>query len=333
MHREEEVEPPPVPGAYNAGLGRSGSTLLGRALGSVDGLLFLGEIMHLFGRGMQRNERCACGTRIRSCEIWGGVLDDIESSGLCPDPSAVETLRHRFTEGRALLTPFLPWTPPGVRTELDSFRHLLRATYRSLHRRTGCRLIVDSSKSPAYARILLGTPGIHFHLVHLVRDSRGVAFSLGKERRRPGTSQSSELLDQRTAPVASALWSGAHLLTESLRPRAAGYVRVRYTDFVSSPVTEVVRVLRSVGLLGGGNGRGHPSDLTHLTGRTLRLGTQHVLAGHPVRSATGEVELCEDVEWRRALAGPKRLLVSALTFPLLARYGYLGNGAGGPREE
>ena len=319
--------PVAVPVVYIAGIGRSGSTLLGRALGSVDGLLFLGEVMHLFGRGMQRNERCACGARVRACDVWGGVLEDIESSGLCPDPGAVEAFRQRLTEGRGFLTPFLPWTPPGVRAELDAFRRLLGATYRSLHRRAGSRLIVDSSKNPAYARILLGAPGIRFHLVHLVRDSRGVAFSLAKRRRRPGTSRSTELLDRRTAPAASALWSGAHLLTESLRTRAAGYVRVRYTDFATSPAGEVERVLRSAGLPGHGNGRLGPARLAHLDGRKLRLGTQHVLAGHPIRSAKGEVELSEDVEWRRALPAPKRLLVSALTLPLLARYGYLRNGS------
>lgn len=324
-----------VPVAYIAGIGRSGSTLLGRALGSVDGRLFLGEVMHLFGRGMQRNERCACGARVRSCEVWGGVLDDIESSGHCPDPEAVEAFRHRVTEGRSLLAPFLPWTPPGLRGGLDSFRALLRETYRSLHRRTGARLIIDSSKSPAYARILLGVPGIRFHLIHLVRDSRGVAFSLAKVRKRPGTSRASEILDQRSAPVASALWSGAHLLTETLRSRAVAYVRVRYTDFVRAPADVVLRVLQSVGLEEGQertDGAGRASRLAHLNGSMLQLGVQHVLAGHPIRGATGEVELSEDLEWRRSLAPPKRLLVSAMTFPLLKRYGYMQNGAG-PEDE
>ena len=322
---------PEVPVAYIAGIGRSGSTLLGRALGSVDGLLFVGEAMHLFGRGMQRNERCACGTPVRSCDVWGGVLGDLEAEGLCPRPETVEACRRRFTESPSLLAPFLPWTPPAVRGRLEAFRRLLSATYRSLGRRTGCRLIVDSSKSPAYARILLGTPGIRLHLVHLVRDARGVAYSLAKARKRPGTNRPSELLDQRSAHVASALWSGAHLLTETLKPRAAGYIRVRYTDFVTSPAAVVRQVLTSVGLHEHEGLATGPGRLAHLNGRTLRLGVQHVLAGHPVRDATGEVRLTEDLEWQRALAPPKRLLVSALTFPLLARYGCLRNGSNGER--
>ena len=293
----------------------------------MDGLLFVGEAMHLFGRGLQRNERCACGMPVRSCDVWGGVLDDLEADGLCPRPAAVEAFRRRLTESASLLTPFLPWTPPAVRSRLDEFRRLLGATYRSLRRRTGCRLIVDSSKSPAYARILLGAPGIQVHLVHLVRDARGVAYSLAKARKRPGTNRPSELLDQRSAHAASLLWSGAHLLTEALKPRAAGYVRVRYTDFVASPAAVVRQVLTSVGPHEQEGLAARPEHLAHLNGRTLRLGVQHVLAGHPVRGATGEVRLSEDLEWRRALAPRKRLLVSALTFPLLARYGCLQNGS------
>lgn len=333
--RASASAPAPVPVAYIAGIGRSGSTLLGRALGSVDGLLFLGEVMHLFGRGMLRNERCACGARLRACDLWGGVLHDIESNGLCPDPHAVEAFRHRITEGRSLLAPFLPWTPPGLRDGLASFRALLGEVYQALQRRTGARLIIDSSKSPAYGRILQGVPGIRFHLVHLVRDARGVAFSLAKARKRPGTSRDSETLDQRSAPVASALWSGAHLLTETLRTRASGYVLVRYADFVRAPGEVVREVLGSVGLEDGRervDGAGGASPLAHLNGSTLQLGVQHVLAGHPTRSATGTVELSEDLEWRHRLAPPKRLLVGAMTFPLLKRYGCLRNGTGSEHD-
>lgn len=302
---------------YIAGIGRSGSTLLARALGSVDGYHTAGEFMHLFGRGMARNEECACGKPVRSCDVWGSVVEDLEADGLCSDPAAVEAFRHRMTESRALLTPFLPWSSERTHASIDTFRRLLSAAYRSLRRRTGCRVIVDSSKSPAYARILLETPGIRLHVVHLVRDSRGVAFSLEKKRRRPGT-RSLEHLDRRNALVGSTLWTGANLLTESLRGRAASFVRVRYTDFVRSPDAEVGRVLAAVG-----PERGPPARrLPHLNGRAVRLDVQHVLGSNHVRDEIGELELQEDLEWPRRLSATKRWLVSTLTLPLLLRYGY-----------
>ena len=305
---------------YIAGIGRSGSTLLARALGSIDGYHTAGEFMHLFGRGMARNEECACGARVRSCDVWRQVIEDIESRGLCDDPSDVEAFRHRMTEGRSILSPFAPWSMNGTRERFERFRALLSVTYRSLRRTTGCRVVVDSSKSPSYGRILLGVEGVRLHVVHLVRDSRGVAFSLQKRRRRPGT-YSHELLDRRSAIVGSTLWSAANLLTESLRERAASFVRVRYTDFVRSPDEEVARVLRAVRSERGGEPPARP--LPHLNGRAVRLGVQHVLASNPhVRDEIGELELEEDLEWPRRLARTKRWLVSALTLPLLRRYGY-----------
>lgn len=314
------VEGGPVPVVYIAGIGRSGSTILGRALGSISGFASVGEVMHLFGRGMARNERCACGAPVRSCPVWGAVVRDLEENGHCPDPAAVDAYRDRMTEGRALLSPFVPWKLPGARKRLARFQALLGMAYRSIRERTGSRVVVDSSKNPAYARILLGTPGIDLYLVHLVRDARGVAFSLEKKRQRPGTRKPSELLDRRGAALGSTLWSAANVLTESLRDQAAGYVRVRYRDFVRTPDEEVARVLASLGPVAGSSA--YEDRVRHLNGGTVPLDVQHVLAGNHVRDEIGRLDLEEDLEWRQALSPQKRWLVTAIALPLLMRYGY-----------
>ena len=49
--------------------------------------------------------------------------------------------------------------------------------YHDLARVTGASVIVDSSKSPALAALLTQVPGIELHVVHLVRDLRGVVSS------------------------------------------------------------------------------------------------------------------------------------------------------------
>ena len=49
---------------------------------------------------------------------------------------------------------------------------------------------------------------------------------------------------------------------------------------------------------------------------------QHVLGSNHVRDEIGELELQEDLEWPRRLSATKRWLVSAVTLPLLLRYGY-----------
>lgn len=63
----------PVRLLYLAGIGRSGSTLLERLLGEVPGVCSLGEVTHLWRRGVLRNERCGCGTPFLDCPFWRKV--------------------------------------------------------------------------------------------------------------------------------------------------------------------------------------------------------------------------------------------------------------------
>jgi hypothetical protein len=44
-----------------------------------------------------------------------------------------------------------------------------------------------------------------------------------------------------------------------------------------------------------------------------------------MRFRTGPITIRRDDEWRLRLPSGSRILTSALTFPLLARYGYLGS--------
>jgi len=51
---------------------------------------------------------------------------------------------------------------------------------------------------------------------------------------------------------------------------------------------------------------------------------QHTVAGNPVRMQSGPLKLRVDDAWRAAMPAGDRRLVTLLTFPLLARYGYAG---------
>jgi hypothetical protein len=53
------------------------------------------------------------------------------------------------------------------------------------------------------------------------------------------------------------------------------------------------------------------------------LSPSHTVAGNPMRFRTGPTQLRRDDAWRTELPRGRRRLVTALTAPLLARYGYL----------
>jgi hypothetical protein len=89
---------------------------------------------------------------------------------------------------------------------------------------------------------------------------------------------------------------------------------VRYEDAMAAPETALARMARLAGE--GGTTITVPGD------RTVAVGGQHAAAGNPVRLETGRVELREDDAWRTGQRVRDRLVVMALTAPLLRRYGY-----------
>lgn len=312
---------------YLAGKGRSGSTLLCRTLGDVPGFVAVGELMRIFGRGVTNGDLCSCGTPVPRCPLWSDVLDELRRAAPDFDPEHMERLRDRVTEGGDLSRYFfLPGRFPALERRLERYRRVLSGLYRAIREVSGCSVIVDSSKNAAYGRLLSETEGVSLSVVHLVRDSRGVAHSLSKMKRRPGTNGRREFFERRGPLGASTLWTAAQLMTESLRDRAARFTTVRYEDFVHAPRTTVEQILA---LLGASNGSG---ELAHVddTG-AVRLGEHHLIASNPNRNERGEIELREDRTWQERMDPLRRGVVTLLTRPLLKRYGYLdGDGRGDP---
>ena len=55
---------------YIGGLGRSGSTLVERLAGQLPGACAVGELVHLWERGITEDERCGCGAPFHQCPFW-----------------------------------------------------------------------------------------------------------------------------------------------------------------------------------------------------------------------------------------------------------------------
>jgi hypothetical protein len=67
--------------------------------------------------------------------------------------------------------------------------------------------------------------------------------------------------------------------------------------------------------------------LDFLGGSAVEMRVNHTASGNPARFQQGKITLWADTEWRDKLHRRDRALVTALTWPLLLRYGYL-NGRG-----
>ena len=190
-----------------------------------------------------------------------------------------------------------------------------RRLYRAAAATAAADLLVDSSKSPAYAHALRRMPGVRVRTVHLVRDSRAVAFSWSRVKRYPRPDRPENTMRRFSPGVASLLWDTEQATVElTVRPRMPT-LRVYYEDLCREPAATVRRILR----FAGRPELAEAFDLGH-----VRAAPNHTVGGNPVRVGSGALTVRADDEWRGAMATGARRKVTALTWPLLAAYGYTG---------
>jgi hypothetical protein len=178
-------------------------------------------------------------------------------------------------------------------------------------------VIVDSTKEPPFAFVVRGIPSVDFRLVHLVRDSRGVAYSFMKHKRRPEVLDAPAIMGRLGPVSASFWWLDTNLLCHALASGGRARLMIKYEDLVASPCDVVARIARHAGEAVA------EEQVAGLIDGKRPLRVNHSIAGNPVRFHKGPVRLRLDDEWRSRMRRRDRLLVTALTAPLLRSYGYV----------
>jgi Sulfotransferase family len=302
---------------YIGGYSRSGSTLLDRMLGQLPGYLSTGELGYLTTHGIQQNRRCGCGARFLDCGFWTQVGQAAFGGWDTPEAQALARLYPQVTRHRYL--PFLlaPAAHPGFARKLRRYAALLARLYRALETVGEARVVVDSTIDPSRAFVLRHVRGIDLRILHLVRDSRGTAFSWTKDV------VMQDSLDEvvhkgNLPPHRSAIhWAEYHLLFHGLSVFDGGQLVVRYEDVVRRPREELARI---AGFLGD---ELDSEALGFVEPGAVVLASDHTAVGNDMRFRVGRVALRVDDQWRRDLAAGDRRTVTALTWPLLKWYGYL----------
>jgi hypothetical protein len=293
---------------YITGWDRSGSTLLDNMLGQVDHFAPTGELRYVWDIGLQQNRLCSCGTAFRDCTFWKEVFRKAFGGFDGVKPCEMLKLRDEYDRARFVLLRH------GTRSSrIETYRSALVKIYRAISLVSGASVVVDSSKTPSQAYILQGCPEIELHLVHLIRDPRAVAYSW--QRKRLMGDLEGEYMAQFGPALSSLWWDAMNVATELLkRTHAGGYLRVRYEDLVTAPRGTLTLILALLGR--------EETELPFVQNGTVALRPVHGISGNPSRFQRGLVKLRIDDEWRRKLKRKHTLLVSALTSPLLVRYGY-----------
>jgi hypothetical protein len=303
-----------IPVLLIAGAPRSGSTLLDRVIGMHDGFCSAGELQFIWQRSFGENQLCGCGVPFYECAFWREVSE--KAFGVEPqevDQAAATRLKASVDDKRHLHWLVLK-APPRFRSALLAYGDLLERLYGAVLQVSAARMVVDSSKDPRHGFVLSRLPRFEVHVVHLVRDPRAVAFSWKRVRRRPEIHwKSQDMMTQQTL-ASSARWTLHNVLVELLARSAASYCRVRYEDFVVDPSAALSRILAPYDWV--------DDKPAAVAAGEVVLEPSHTVAGNPMRFKNGPLNIELDDEWRTAMPLRDRLLVAAVTWPLLARYGY-----------
>ncbi len=287
---------------YLLGLGRSGTTLVDLLLGELDGFFSVGELQSLWQESLINGRLCGCGLPVSRCKLWQRVLGDPEV-GIAPQEVVAlqRSLRlHSSSGGR-----------PSP--ELERYRALLARIYGRIADVAGARVVVDSSKLPAVASLLVDLPGVDPYFLHVVRDPRAVAYSW--VRSKPALDRLAAEPMERLPVVRSArLWNRRQRACRRLRRRhPEKSMMVRYEDLTAAPARGIAAVADLVG---------EPATSGFLDGHTAALTPNHTVSGNPIRLGSGAVEVKEDRRWLDELGPGRRAAVTLLTLPHLIRYGY-----------
>ncbi len=305
---------------YVLGIYHSGTTLLGNLAGQLDGFFSVGELRSFWRKATLPNARCGCGTRLSECAVWNPILQSVlgqgeEREALARDmwhcQREVLHEHHTWLRVPSLLRRQGRELPAG--TPLARYADGLERLYKAIAQETGAEVIVDSSKEPTDAALLLLMPGIQTTFVQIIRDPRGMVNSILRFR-----DDGRPVVERRLAQSAYAAlsWSLGNVAATAVR-RSAGPARstlLRYEDFIDQPGDTIEALARMAG---------RPARLAASTEPgTVTMHQVHTVGGNNNRFRTGPVRLREDTTWRSQLHPLNRAAVTAVCAPLMTRYGY-----------
>jgi Sulfotransferase family len=306
-----------------AGTDQNGGTLLCRMLGAIPGSVGVGELGYVWDKGLIHNIRCGCGLPFRDCPFWTGVgaetfggWDAIDAHFLAGLRATLKLKGRRLSHPLAIALLLRPELWPRYRESLGLYGGVMERLYRGIRTVSGAQVVIDSMKQPAHVFMLRRLAGVDLRVVHLVRDSRGAAYSglkVVEEQGRPRVYRA-----RRPPAWTGARWVWMNATFDSLAGLGVPVIRVRYESIVERPKKELTRIARFAGLQVG------DGDLHFIHGDEVELPPDHLVAGNRVRLQTGLVRLGVDDAWRTNLDPWQARVVYMLTWPLLRRYGYAG---------
>jgi hypothetical protein len=300
---------------YIMGAGHIGSTILDLVLSSNPQIESLGEISKFHGYGWlpDDNRHCACGLTVYDCQFWTKVRKEWTELTTNVDANRFMYLQPKY-ERKISAWGRLLRNRVNRTAEFSEYLEGTEALYRAVVRTGGKKYLVDSSLTPkrAYAQSL--NPNIDLYLIHLVRDGRGVIWSLMKPNKKIPAKVYIPAAPQRTTKY----WISANLQSAWVFRKVNPERRklIRYEDFATNPSAVLTQIGEFIG-----------EDLSGLVMNAQLTNTsqiRHTVGGNRVRFQKDEdIRIKPDFAWMENLPEKDRRLFWRRAGWLARRFGYI----------
>jgi hypothetical protein len=293
---------------YIAGFERSGSTIINRVLGQVDYFVAWGELRDIWLHGIAENRICTCGKLFADCSSWQKVFNEAFDGTENINISDMLELQKK-TRSMVLSHYFGLLKDDKFKQKVGQYLTNLEKLYQAIQFNTGSKVIVDSSKASWYGYILGLLPSVDLYVVHIVRNPKGICYSL-EQRKRKGEPEC-----QWYNPLhASLSWNLKNYAVEMLlNTSSKRYLRISYESFIQNPKITIESVLDLLDE--------KATNLPFLDSSTIKMSTDHIITGSPSsRSDIGTVKLSLDEKWKKSMRELDKTLINILTFLFVKRY-------------
>lgn len=260
---------------YIAGDGRSGSTLLDGILATVEGTLSIGEAHRFWVRYYEGDTNCGCDTAIQHCELWNAVAQKLEDSFPLVGPDyftqkvkEVQYFKnyHKISE----LQKNQDWKP---------FFEMVPLFYRTISEVSGKSIIIDSSKSISWARVLQELNFCELKMIHLERNLAEVVNSWKKDVVLKEYLHKEKKMPKKSTALAVKSWLKVKLMARELRKNGAYYF-IKYNALWRFPKSTIIALEKFI-----------EEPIPY---ESLKYQKTHAIGGNPSRGYIGEpIEIFE----------------------------------------
>ena len=245
---------------YIASDGRSGSSLLESILSNAPNSISVGECFRFWERFYKADTRCGCGKRIESCNLWRNVDRDLQE------------LRYSISQFKNSARYFLRYAQfrslDTMDPQLVALFPIVKRFYSSIAQHSNSTVILDSSKSPSWAKLLTRIDGFDVRIIHLERSLAQVTRSWRRHVRLPEYTERDVWMPTKSRTMCTRTWLRVKILASRLAS-CSDYYFLRYERLCS----ETADVLRELGDFTGEN----------YLNRDLHFLENHAIAGNPLR--------------------------------------------------